>query len=311
MRKFLLISLLFLFLVMVLVSASQPQLLRVLEPAGKYKGKYDLILHKSDIEAILKDPAIDLSQGKTQVRLYDPKGNKIAKLAIVKKGRIKWRFRSLPGGVLGVKMDPLQARELLDEACKKGKNTRYQLVLTREDKKSDLLKVVKCYKLVFSRHVDLYGVLIYPLQVAPGDAIEKKVMITVFNEGSAAARNFYVELMLSEDQNKSSQGAIQGGQMSKNLSLANGRLKVDIVPPGESVTLLFKGPLKIPSDTPPGRYNLVALLDSENSIKEVQEDNNLLRRLIFISHEASHSLPKPGENPVDLRAVTRKKKGKY
>lgn len=311
MKKFLVISFLFLFMVLVLISANRPQLLRILEPAGKYKGRYDLILHKKDIEAILKDPEIDISKGKIQIRLYDPKGNKIAKLAKTKKGRIKWLFRTLPGEVLGVKMDPVQARKLLDEACKKGKNTRYQLVLTREEKKSDTLKVVKCYKLVFSKHVDLYGVLIYPLQVAPGDAIEKKVTITVFNEGTAAARNFYVELMLSEDQSKSPQGAMQGATKPKNMSLANGRLKVALVPPGESVTLRFNGPLKIPSDTPPGRYSLVALLDSENSVQEVKEDNNLLSRLIFISHQPSQSLPKPGENPVDLRALTRKKKGKY
>ena len=310
MKKFLVISFLFLFMVLVLISANRPQLLRILEPAGKYKGRYDLILHKSDIEAILKDPEIDISKGKIQIRLYDPKGNKIAKLAKTKKGRIKWLFRTLPGEVLGVKMDPVQARKLLDEACKKGKNTRYQLVLTREEKKSDTLKVVKCYKLVFSKHVDLYGVLIYPLQVAPGDAIEKKVTITVFNEGTAAARNFYVELRLSGDQNKSTKGVVQKGQMSKNVPLTNGRLKVDVVPPGKSVTLLFNGPLKIPSDTPPGRYSLVVLLDSENTIQESQEENNFLDRFIFISSEAISTLPKPGETPVDLRMLTRKKKGR-
>ena len=310
MKKFLVISFLFLFMVLVLISANRPQLLRILEPAGKYKGRYDLILHKSDIEAILKDPEIDISKGKTQIRLYDPKGNKIAKLANTKKGRIKWLFRTLPGDVLGVKMDPVQARKLLDVACKKGKSTRYQLVLTREEKKSDTLKVVKCYKLVFSQHVDLSGILIYPLKVAPGDAIEKKVTLTVFNEGTAAARNFYVELRLSGDQNKSTKGVVQKGQMSKNVPLTNGRLKVDVVPPGKSVTLLFNGPLKIPSDTPPGRYSLVVLLDSENTIQESQEENNFLDRFIFISSEAISTLPKPGETPVDLRMLTRKKKGR-
>lgn len=281
-------------------STSQPQLLRVLEPAGRYVGTYDVLIHKQDVEAILKDPALDLKKGKIQVRIYDPHGTKVAKLALVKKGRVKWYFRSLPGDVLGVKMDSALARELLAEACKKNKKTGYQLVLTREERKSDKLVVVKCYPLIFSHQVDLHGVLIYPLRVAPGDAIEKKVELTIFNEGTTAATNFYVQLLLSPAQK----------QGSKNMPLANGRLKVGEVPPGGSVNLLFHGPLRIPSDLPAGRYNLIAFLDCENAIQEVQENNNLLSRVMIVSQEVSNSLPKPGEAPVDLRKILQKKRNK-
>jgi hypothetical protein len=294
------IALLLFCLGMVLFSTNQPQLLRVLEPAGRYTGTYDVIIHKQDVEAILKDPALDLKKGKIQVRIYDPCGAKVAKLALVKKGRIKWLFRTLPGDMLGVKMDGTQARKLLDEACKKNKKTGYQLVLTREERRSDTLVVVGCYPLIFSHQVDLHGVLIYPLRVAPGDAIEKKVVLTIFNEGTTSATNFYVQLLLSPDQT----------DPSKNIPLANSRLQVGEVPPGGSLNLLFKGPLKIPSHLPAGQYKLIAFLDCENSIKEVKENNNLLSRVMIISQEASNSLPRPGQAPVDLRKIVEKKRGK-
>ncbi len=307
MKHALFIPIFLLSLMLPLLSESDIRLLRIQEPAKGLKQRYHLFVNIQDLQLILKDPTLDLKEGETQIRLYGTDGRKLAKLGIVKKGRIKWLFRQWKKTMLCVKMDPIQARKLLDEARTKRKRTGYQLGLTQEQKDSDRLKVVKCYGLVFHPHVDLYGVLVYPLQAAPGQDIGSKVSLTIFNEGSIAANNFFVDLILAKKTEIQVTPGIPSKDFRDGMLLGNGRLEVNTLAPGESITLHFKNPMVIPGNTPPGKYSLAAILDPDHKIEETQEKNNCISRLIFITKNPKKSLTQSSDKPIDLRT---KKKGK-
>ena len=182
-----------------------------------------------------------------------------------------------------VRMKPPYLEAMLKEIKKKKTKTKYRLrIVNKKREKSNELNVIKSYKLTFFRHLDLYGVLEYPLYVIPGEDLGKRVMLEVYNEGVVAAENFFVELVLSSDNQIPMKPEVYSENFSEDMLLKEGRLKVDILEPGQSVTLRFNGPLTIPADTPPGWYHLGAVLDSENKIEELEEGNNRLARLISI-----------------------------
>jgi hypothetical protein len=289
-------------------SQVKPRLLRVHEPSEKFKKKYDVFLDIQDIESILKDPALDLSKGEIHIRLFNPQGQKIAKLGVIKRGRIKWLHKRLVKRMLCINMEPPHAEELLKEVGKKRKVTCYQLLLTSIQKDSDYLKVLKAYPLTFFPHVDLYGVLIYPLYVAPGSDFGEKVTLKVVNEGMIAAENFFVELVLSTDKEVPLKPGISSNRFQEDMLLKNGRVKVDLLLPGESITLQFKSPLTVPDNTPPGKYNLGAVIDPENYIKELHETNNRLSRFLFVTNDPSKALSQVNKNPVDITTHKLRKK---
>lgn len=308
MKKAIILFILIQFIVLLRAGEDDTRLLRVQEPVDGLKQNYHLFVNIEDIMQILKDPALDLSSGETQIRLYNTDGSKLAKLGLYKNNRVKWLFKCWRKKMLCVKMDPVEARNLLIEAAKKKKRTGYQLGLTQVQKNSERLKILKCYCLVFHPHVDLYGVLVYPLQAAPGQDIGNTVSIKIYNEGSVAATQFFVDLILTKKSNIPVTPGIPSKGFREGMLLGNGRMRVDSLAPGATVTLQFKGPMIIPKDTPPGKYNLAALLDPDHKIHENQEDNNCISRLIFISNEPIKSLSRTNNQPIDLRS-TKKKKG--
>jgi hypothetical protein len=70
------------------------------------------------------------------------------------------------------------------------------------------------------------------------------------------------------------------------MLLQGGRQKIEAIKPAESITLNLEGPLKIPADTPPGRFYLGVVIDTENKIEEDSEENNILPKFIMISYPA-------------------------
>lgn len=284
MKKSLLFFIIFQFISILLFPDSRLRLLRVQQPDGE---KSRLLFHLEDLDYILTDPEINLSEAEVDVRLYNPEGREIAQLGTVKKGKVKWSFKKKDDTFLQVKMERSYVDELLKEISEKKTKTKYRLrLINKKRTQSGELDIIKSYKLTFFPHLDVYGVLEYPLYVSPGEELKERVKLKLYNDGIIAAKDFFVELVLSSDAEIPMKPGVYGDNYSEDMLLKDGRLKVDKLEPGEPITLTFGGMLTIPPDAPPGRYYLGAVLDPENKLEELEEENNRLARFISISHPA-------------------------
>jgi len=83
-----------------------------------------------------------------------------------------------------------------------------------------------------------------------------RVTVKVQNKGTNPAGEFTVELVLSSDTQIPLQPGTYSDTFVEDMLLRGGRRKVESLDPGETKTLKLEGPLKIPADTPPGRFYL-------------------------------------------------------
>jgi hypothetical protein len=105
----------------------------------------------------------------------------------------------------------------------------------------------------------------------------------VENNGTADAEKFHVDLVLSKDNKIPVQPAVPSEKFTSGMLLENGRQTFTLLKPGESITLTLKKPVKIPLDTLPDKYYLGAVIDSGNTLKELDESNNVYAGFILIT----------------------------
>ena len=287
MKKFLLFFIIVQFAAAVVLADTDNRLrlLRIQQPDGSAKST--LLFRLDDLESILKDPEINLSEVEAEVRLYDPEGHEIAELGTIKKEKVKWLFKKTDETFLQVKMEPSAVDALLKEISEKKTKTKYRLRLVNKKRtKSGELDIIKSYKLTFFPHMDVYGVLEYPLYVSPGEELKDRVTLKIYNDGIVAAKDFFVELVLSSDSEIPMKPGVYRENFSEDVLLKDSRLKVEKLEPNEPITLTFNGSLTIPPDIPPGSYYLGAVIDPENQLEETEEENNCMARFISISHPA-------------------------
>ena len=197
---------------------------------------------------------------------------------------------------------------VLDKVKEKSKNPGFQIQLfeikfdimstkgtiaqsfEKKAKFTEATEALKIFEITFATFMDLTAEMTYPIKVVPGEELGKRVSIKVKNKGTDAAKDFNVELVLSSDTQIPLKPASYSENFSEDILFKDGRKKVELLNPAEDITLNFDGSIKIPADTPPGRYYLGVVIDPESKIEELDKENNIFTRFIIISFPAPKRL---------------------
>jgi len=135
-----------------------------------------------------------------------------------------------------------------------------------------------------------------PQVVHPGEDLGSRFKVIAKSRFSHAINNVTVDIILSSDTSYPIPApyAIYSPNYSEDVLLQGGREHISFSGPGrQRVTL--NGNNKIPSDTPPGRYYLGAVIDAGNKVKEHNENNNVAfcQVIVQASNDCSENLPNP------------------
>lgn len=306
MKKLVLFFVIVLFFSTQSATALDLKLMRVEIPTEKNK----LLFNLTDLEKILGE--LNLQNLSGNIKFTDDASNALAILGKIKSGKIKWEQKVVNEKFLEVKFDKDVYPTILASVREKTKNPGYQLqvietqfdlesakdrlVSTYEKKgkfieKTDSLKSVE---ITFIELVDLVPDMQHPIEVSPGELIGKQISVRVENQGNVPAKDFFVELILSRDNQAPVKPATFSESFAEDMLLKDGREKVDILNPGESKTVTFKDSVMIPADTQPDRYYLIAVVDPENSVQEANETNNTFVKFMMIS------FPPPKRFVIDM-----------
>jgi hypothetical protein len=114
-----------------------------------------------------------------------------------------------------------------------------------------------------------------PNQSFPGQKLYKKIEVMIANKGKAPASNFLVDIVLSTDRTVPVNLAEYSPSFKEDVLLKGGRETVRSISPGANfINLSFTETLRIPFNTRPGRYYIGSVIDSDNKIRESNEENN-------------------------------------
>ena len=113
-----------------------------------------------------------------------------------------------------------------------------------------------------------------PSTAHPGQDISGTFKVKVKNQGGADARNFLIDLVLSEDQDVPIESATYSVNFHDDVLLRGGRTHIDILSPGKTADISARLYGTIPSDTPTGTYWLGVVVDPGKDVDEIREDNN-------------------------------------
>lgn len=299
MKKRVLFAIIVLFFTTQAFTQTNLKFLKIEVPTEK-KAKNRLLFNVENIEKILRDV---LSQDVTaNIKFTDLYGNILATLGRMKNGKIKWDHKVVDETSILVKLKKSDYSMVLDKVKEKSRNPGFQLqvievkfdILSTKgkiaqsfEKKAKFMEAesaMKIYDITFAEFMDLSADMTYPIKAVPGEELGKRVSVRVENEGTNPARDFNVELVLSSDTQIPVKPASYSENFNEDMLLKDGRKTVELLNPHKDITLSFDGSIKIPDDTPPGRYYLGAVIDPENKIEELNEKNNAYVKFIVISY---------------------------
>jgi hypothetical protein len=249
-------------------SADCLKLVKIEEPS---KGKNKLNLNVDHLNAVVE--SFGSNETAADIQLVDAAGNLLAALGKVENGKIDWSSKIVDGTFLQVKFDKSQYEEILEKVKEKSPKPGFRVQLSTGE---------GC-AITFAELPDLAVKLKYPINASPGEALTGDIVLTVENNGTAAAENFDVELVMSGTMEIPVQPAASSENFKDGMLLEGGRETVSSIKPGERLTLNFKGPLTVPADTVPGRYYLGAVVDPGRKVAELNEENNKETGFIMIA----------------------------
>jgi hypothetical protein len=305
MKKLILFIIIVLFFSVHAFSQGNLKFLKIEVPTeGKTKNR--LLFDLEDIKKMLDE--LKLEELSANINFTDLGGYSLATLGKIKKGKIDWSHKIVDEKSLLVKFKKDDYSMVIDKVKEKSRNPGFQIQIV--EVKFDILSTkrkldryvaekakfkeaedaVSIYEITFAEFMDLTADMKYPIKATPGEELGKKVSVKVKNKGTNAAKNFNVELVLSSDNQIPVKPAPYSENFSEDILLKDGRKSVELLNSGEDITLSFDGSIKIPADTPPGRYYLGAVIDPENKIEEINKKNNIFARFIIISLPAPKRL---------------------
>lgn len=275
-RQFLILFITILLLLPYLEGNDEINLLQIKEPTGGSKGKNRLLVNLNHIEAIITEYGIE---GITaDIDFADANDLVQAKFGKIQNGIVKWIHKIEDDNFLLIKFNKKYFRTIIQKINDKVIKTGYQIILS--DPKSNV--VLKSFNVTFAEFPDLSVELKYPVKVEPGQQLLEDISIQIQNKGAQTAKDFHIDFIISKD----NQVPVKMAAFSKNFQedglLENGREKILELKSTEAKTLKLKNPLIIPHDIPMGKYNLCAIIDSENKIIELDEQNNIFIGFIII-----------------------------
>ena len=250
--------------------------LNVKKPSSAKEGKYTLFIDLNQAEKIISDYGLKGVSG--YVEFADAKDLVQARLGKIENGTIRWLHKIVDNQFLSVKFHRSYYKEITEKIETKEMDPGYQIIIS--DTATQV--ILKGYKITFCELPDLQVDLIYPVKIASGQALQDDLSITVSNKGALVAENIDLDLILSKDKQVPLQKAPGSVGFQDDGLLKNGRITIPRVQPGEKQTIQLSQPVIIPEDTPPGKYNLCALIDSGNTIKEFNESNNIFIGFVII-----------------------------
>ena len=288
------------------------KLLRI--DAQDSKGNRYLLFNLDDLNNIIS--ASNLQGVSGNIEFVDLMGNVLAILGNIKDGSIKWDHRTVNGTSLQVKFKKSAFPAILEKVKQKTLKPGFQIQVTEHKKElagaaeqeymskakyEEKAEIRRNWEITFAEAADLAVLVNHSMMrppPSPGTEMGKHVSVTVENKGTVAARDFYVELVLSSDLQIPVKPAPYSENFNEDVLLKDGRQKVAAIKPGERLTLDLKGSIKVPPDTLPGRYYLGAVVDPENKIEELDENNNFNAKFVMIS------MSEPGVLILDIPDVT-------
>lgn len=132
-----------------------------------------------------------------------------------------------------------------------------------------------------SRRPDLTVDITAPGRVVPGQDIGSAISLTAKNAGRRTARGtntssdgYMIDVFLSSDNVYPTGYAIYSAKYKEDVLLRGGRVS-NTQDLGRGASANYSTGAVIPANTPPGRYNICARIDSGNKVREANEDNNV------------------------------------
>ncbi len=178
------------------------------------------------------------------------------------------------------------------------------------------IKPQKIKKPMLLRMPDLKVYIKCPKRAYPGQELGKRIKVIIQNKGTAPAKDFFVDLVLSSDTIIPVKFATYSPNFHEDVLLKGGREHVGFLAAGAKIILTLNGTNKISDDTPPGIYYLGAVVDSGKKVNEIKEDNNTARCKLKISQPLpdlvvtgfAHTGAPPGQPPecrllVEIRNI--------
>lgn len=256
---------------------SEINFLQVKKPSSAKQGKYTLLINLNQVEAIISDYQLEGLTG--YVEFADAKDLVQARLGKIKNNTITWLHKITENQFLSVKFHRSYYKEISEKLETKAMHPGYQIIISD----TDTQVILKGYEITFCELPDLRIDMTYPVKISSGQALQDDLSITVTNKGALVAENIALELVLSRDKQVPLKKAPAGDGFQDDGLLENGRITVPVLQPGEKKIIPLTQPVVIPDDTPPGKYNLCALIDPGNAIREFSETNNIFMGFVIVS----------------------------
>jgi len=224
------------------------------------------------------------------IALLDRQEAPLAVLGHIKKGKFKWGHKTRQEKFLAVEFNPAAYAMLAETIKARTPRPGFRLAVCDGEKKT----VLNSVGVTFSDFADLAVQMNYPVNASPGQSLRQEVTVSLTNTGSSAAKDITLEIVLSGDDRIPRRRAPTAATYTEDALLENGREIVPLLAPGQQVTVVFSGSLKLPPDTPPGKHYLAVVADPEDSIGELSEENNIHSGFIMIT------VPEPAAITVEM-----------
>lgn len=269
------------------LNGSSLELLKIKQPPPEMKAKGKVLLNISNLEKILKK--FDSSQSNGILELADPTGIIFAKLGKYSKGTLKWSQKMADDQWMLVKISkrdqPIIESKITDLAEKPGLQIQITDVLVKIDDKAMAKDLEGKYfkktsTIVFIQEItcaeikDLSITMKYPITTRPGDKLDETISINVRNEGTIAANDIQIALVVSKNNTIPVDESTFKTDIEATGIVKISSLKIPTLEPGKNTSLKVASDTTIPTSIPPGNYFLGAIVDSPNAIVESNEKNN-------------------------------------
>ena len=276
------------FISMLLAGDDAVKILPLEIPAGQAGGDNTLLADLASLEAIGNELASGMLSG--NFVLLNDKNSPLITLGNLKKGKIKWEHKTSGNKFLALRFAAADYVLLAEMVKAKQPLEGYQIAICDEMTQA----VNRSFALAFGDFADLAVEMNYPVHASPGQSLRQDVSVTLENKGTVAASNIKLEIVLSGDDAIPLRSAPVAASFGEDILLENGSETVPHLEAGQRLTVTFSGSLKIPDDTPPGKYYLAVVADPEKRIGELGEKNNIHAGYMMVD------VPEPAAFNVEL-----------
>ncbi|MFC2161021.1 IPT/TIG domain-containing protein [Acidobacteriota bacterium] len=122
---------------------------------------------------------------------------------------------------------------------------------------------------------DLTVSVICPETAFAGQDLRKSIRVKISNIGTAEAKNFDVAIFIAKDKSDPKQPLVFSQKFKPYVLLQGGQENIRTLAAGATTWVTLRGPNKIPSDTPSGKYVIGVFVDSLRSVREMLDQNNI------------------------------------